>query len=672
MQRPKSALVLGALLALSAAQAMATGFGRMSNSTTLGQHLDFTVPMRLEAGESLSAECVTAEVLSGEFRVPASQVRVAIEPGSDANERLIRVATRAPIDEPVVTVTVQLGCSNWLTRKFVAFVDPPVINLASAESAPDRPAASVPAAPSVVGRQEVAIATPATPVAAERPTQTTAPTPPAKQRRSPTASTRSASSAPSAVAASRSAKARASSRSARKTSPSRVAVAAPVAKGSRLKLDAPAPEMMLAQLPLRLSDTLPAVLPPAAAPQDAASAPVDASAESAAQREKLAALEASFARLRADSQATQASLVLLQAQLRESQSARYANPLVYGLIALVVLLGAAVVIVLRQQAAARRAAPQWWAPPKATDVAEMADVAGAAEAPPAPGPLAVRPELWDAPEHDAGETTASPRLLGSVDAPVSAATPFEAQREMSVEELIDLEQQAEFFVVLGQDEAAIDLLMSHLRSSGGTSPLPYLKLLEIYRRLDDHEAYERTREKFNRRFNAYAPDWDTDLQKGRVLEDHPHVVAKLQSLWTSPAQTMQTLEASLFRRDPGVSDFDLPAYRELLFLYSVARDLSEHVSEHGAAPAASRNVDLLLPIDAGSSAIGTLTRLHPTRPMPLAPDAYTTQVDVDITTLDAGPSALAGPEDRPSRFMAELNTTPGYIGLASEKASGSN
>ena len=145
-------------------------------------------------------------------------------------------------------------------------------------------------------------------------------------------------------------------------------------------------------------------------------------AESAAQREKLAALEASFAKLQADAQATQASLVLLQAQLRDSQSARYANPLVYALIALVVLLGAALVFLLSQRAAARRAAPQWWAPPTGTDVAAMAVAAGAPSAHPAPGPVAVRPELWDAPEQDAGETTASPRLLRDR-WPVSAAAP---------------------------------------------------------------------------------------------------------------------------------------------------------------------------------------------------------------------------------------------------------
>jgi hypothetical protein len=58
----------------------------------------------------------------------------------------------------------------------------------------------------------------------------------------------------------------------------------------------------------------------------------------------------------------------------------------------------------------------------------------------------------------------------------------ETDPEMAVEELIDLEQQAEFFVVLGQDEAAIDLLNGHIDSSGDASPLPYLKLLEIHRR----------------------------------------------------------------------------------------------------------------------------------------------------------------------------------------------
>ena len=69
---------------------------------------------------------------------------------------------------------------------------------------------------------------------------------------------------------------------------------------------------------------------------------------------------------------------------------------------------------------------------------------------------------------------------------------------LSIEEHIDVDQQAQFLVVLGQDEAAIDLLLDHLRGTGGTSPLPYLRLMQIYRKRGDEAAYERTRERFNR------------------------------------------------------------------------------------------------------------------------------------------------------------------------------
>jgi hypothetical protein len=164
------------------------------------------------------------------------------------------------------------------------------------------------------------------------------------------------------------------------------------------------------------------------------------------------------------------------------------------------------------------------------------------------------------------------------------------RRELSVEELIDLEQQADFFVVLGQDEAAIDLLMGHVRSSGGVSPLPYLKLLEIYRRRGEREAYERVRERFNRRFNAYAPDWDADLQQGKSLDEYPKIQTQLQRFWDEPSRVTALLDDSLMRRGDGGENFELPAYRELLFLYSIARDLVEH-------PAAAAAVDLLLPLD---------------------------------------------------------------------------
>jgi hypothetical protein len=245
------------------------------------------------------------------------------------------------------------------------------------------------------------------------------------------------------------------------------------------------------------------------------------------------------------------------------------------------------------------------------------------------------------------ETTASPMLLSEVHALAQGdalVTPgaSEAGQEMSVEELIDLEQQAEFFVALGQDEAAIDLLMGHLRSSGGASPLPYLKLLEIYRRRNEREAYEGIRERFDRRFNAYAHEWQADPAQGRSLAEYPAVLGRLQALWAAPTQTLRALEALLFRQDAGAASFDLPAYRELLFLYAVARDLAER--EPGTA-----SVDLLLPLGADEPGDSSMTQLHAT-------STSHAVLDLDLTRQDG---AVA--------HFPDFSLTSSFAGLASER-----
>ena len=209
----------------------------------------------------------------------------------------------------------------------------------------------------------------------------------------------------------------------------------------------------------------------------------------------------------------------------------------------------------------------------------------------------------------------------------------EPRRPMSAEELIDLEQQAEFFVVLGQDDAAIDLLMGHVRSTGGVSPLPYLKLLEIYRRRGEREPYDRIRERFNRRFNAYAPEWDVDPEQGLSLEGYPEVMSRLQRAWATPSQAMDLLDASLFRRDAGPT-FDVPAYRELLFLYGMSRDLAERdVTPEG--------VDLLLPFG-DSSAESTFTAVPAT---PLVDPAGQASFSLDLDVSTDQPPLLSLDED---------------------------
>jgi hypothetical protein len=393
------------------------------------------------------------------------------------------------------------------------------------------------------------------------------------------------------------------------------------------------------------------------------------------ERERFRAMEENLNRLRAETLATQKSLAALQSRLKGAESERLENPLVYGLLGLCGLLALAL-FALWRRSTVREAA--WWASPAAA-------AAGAAALSTAGAPLArAKPVAAPAPaarvtiaesqaaamvDDDAYPSqlpdTMPPSLHDERDSPSATGG---RRRELSVEELIDLEQQAEFFIVLGQDDAAIDLLMGHLRNTGGSSPLPYLKLLEIYRRRGERETYERTRERFNRRFNAYAPEWESDPQQGLSLEDYPEVIVKLQSLWDTPARVIEVLDAALFRRDESADTFDVPAYRELVLLYSVVRDIAEH---DGSAEV----VDLLLPIDGGAPAaavagVSMATALQPTLHAPLV-DLSVTEFSSDSRkppVLDLDISAVRafdrpGQAVEPTAEQQEFASGSDFLGL---------
>ncbi|HEV7914129.1 MAG TPA: hypothetical protein VGP22_10195 [Albitalea sp.] len=367
------------------------------------------------------------------------------------------------------------------------------------------------------------------------------------------------------------------------------------------------------------SAAMAATPPAAAAPLElpAAATALDAE-ERMRDRELLLSMEERVQRLTDDQQALQQNVAQLQSRLRDAEQARHTDPALYGLATLVVLLLAVIALLLWRHARLR--SEQNWL----NDAQALTDLG--------PRPSEAQRVRPASPSFDE-ETMTSMRVVPEssysglptepAPAPSSPREPAQTtipsaarmRRELSPEELIDLEQQADFFIALGQEEAAIDLLMGHVRSSGGTSPMPYLKLLEIYRRRGEGEAYERIRERFNRRFNAYAPEWAQNPREQRALDAHPDVVSRLQVVWAVPAHASDLLENLLFRRDTSRGSFDLPAYEELLFLYALARDLVEHER-------LPEGVDLLLPLSPGdeSSSIvrADASRAHgPPAPRPV-------------------------------------------------------
>jgi hypothetical protein len=103
---------------------------------------------------------------------------------------------------------------------------------------------------------------------------------------------------------------------------------------------------------------------------------------------------------------------------------------------------------------------------------------------------------------------------------------------------------------------------------------------------------------------------------------------------------MAVLESMLFRKDDSADMFDLPAYKDVLLLYSLARDLWQQggmgVSE----------VDLLLPLGDTLPAASelSLTAITPT------------PVDYDLTSFQLEPPApSADDKDEPATRHGQLN-----------------
>lgn len=317
-KRPRTLVTFLALGAL-AAQAQAVGFGPAPTGAVLGQTLDQSVAVRLDAGERLAPECVFADVLVGDQRLPASAVRARLE--GEGSALSVRVQTTSVIDEPVVTLAVSLGCPTRLSRRFVLFADPAPASAPSAPIAmpvdelqppvPDRkaPVAAPPA------EAQAAVPTPA-PAAAVAPGAAVVPV----ERRAP----------------------RAVAKRPRKAEP---AVAAPAAR-PRLKLDAvdppPAP--------------LAADVIQAAASAAAAEAVALATSQAAA---RVNALERSLEKLRVDSAADREALRVLRQRLAdEGQASSTWLPVLGGLVAALAVLAVWLGLQLRRLQAERR--QTWW------------------------------------------------------------------------------------------------------------------------------------------------------------------------------------------------------------------------------------------------------------------------------------------------------------------------
>ncbi len=356
--------------------------------------------------------------------------------------------------------------------------------------------------------------------------------------------------------------------------------------------------------------------------------------------QKLAVLEAESKGLREREARNKAAMQDMEARLEQSRLMSWAA---YALGALLLLALAALVWLWRRKTAIGVAGtPQrdWW-------------TSGAAKAAKVPADKPARKvaakglDLDLDLDADSGLDELGPMRSGSGDSgamPLSTSerrdfrtSHIGVSRSVATEELFDVQQQSDFFVSLGEFDQAIGILKTHLHESQEPSALAYLDLFKLYHRLGRRDEYEKLREEFNHQFNASAPPFDQYSDSNRGLEAYETAFGRIQALWPQP-KVLDVIEKSIFRdaADPESEVFDLEAYRELLLLHAIAKDV---IQRDSSTPSSDFQHTAIRPLKAAgpkmaavSSSAAASERL--TEPMDEIPHASPRLgLDIDLDAL---------------------------------------
>ncbi len=606
--------VLSGLLLLVAFDSMALSLGRHRGVAIIGRPLDVSVQATLDVQDDFNNVCLEADVFYADRRLAGSAVRVTSEKvSSGVQEILIRIRSSALIDEPVVMVYLRAGCQQKTERRYVMLADlvseadTPMITLPSTGAATAGAASRSPftsSSPQAMGGSP-ATSSSAAPVRRPRIRPATASAPGGSQAAvepkllpgaAASATNEGRPTASTGLQRARSARAPDKTHSRLKLEPLDLTIDRdPALKSSPELLSVPAATEQERSVAAALWRAL------TAQPQDILR-----------DGERLQTLENAVRNLQIQSQKNQLAVTELNGQLLKARSERYANLLVYALLAL--LLAAIVVIAYlwRQRGLMRITQDNelpWWRKNKSSEKgwADSAqdDAVSKPSTEAAPQMKTPRKERNSSgaaldldldlglEESGFSESKHFSRLgntdslssLPSRDRSDFAMSMTHMARAVKAEELFDVQQQADFFVSLGQHEQAIEVLRNHISDNAQTSALVYLDLVNLYHQLNRKADYEALREDFNQLFNAKIPSFDLYSDSSPGLESYHGALSRIEALWPSP-KVLDIIEESIFRKPDSHDEvFDLGAYRELLLLYAVAKEI--------ISPEADRSSSLL-------------------------------------------------------------------------------
>lgn len=589
--------------------------GRLRGSALLGQPLDVTVPVQTSGDEDPAQTCFEADVFYGDGHRESGQITTSVQSGASSQTIQVRIRTSTRVDEPVVTVYLKSACGQKTSKRYVLLAD-----LASeVTSSVPSVVSAAPVVPSVLVEKNTA-----------GPERTSALPQPVVSK--------STSKAVATATAPKSQSAKVPKPVSQSVSKARLKLTPlelgperdPVLRSSNELMSAPAEDLQKRVEALAMWRAL------------------NASAQDILKEEaRMQALEGDLKRLGDMTAKNRQSLQDVTSRLEQSEAQRYANPLVYVLVVGLMACLAAIALLWQRLRRAGATDRPWWGTQDDVDAQSrlqeeledeqegpltevMTDRSGGTSVPTSfeNRPLAVHDPAGVDIDLEMGESVFAPPQVGTAAFKPSQPGDFlpsaaGALRAINSREMLDVRQQAEFFMTLGQYEDAIGLLEASIRGSTQSNPLVYLDLLKVLHTLSRKQEFERYRAEFNHLFTGVVPPYASFHEDGRGLDAYPELSNKLVALW-SAKEVVQFMEHCMVRA-PGTAldqGLDMEAFRELLMLHAVAQKLHAATDD---TPAHQK-------LDSTDFSLGAAT------PLPSLPEGGSTnvpmQVDFDLSAQE--------------------------------------
>ena len=148
-------------------------------------------------------------------------------------------------------------------------------------------------------------------------------------------------------------------------------------------------------------------------------------------------------------------------------------------------------------------------------------------------------------------------------------------QSIQIEEISDITQEAEFWMSVNDPHRAIEILEPQSRDENPATPVTWLYLLDLYRMVGDEDNYRDLRHRFKHKFNAKIPNFHEEVVSTSVrsFDDFPHLVANCCALWKTDDIAPYLESLLVDDREGERMGFDLPVYRDILFLLSICSEL---------------------------------------------------------------------------------------------------